>query len=290
VSFFNGDLDVPADGFRDHYMVVKLNPQTGAPTAPAVDVGLVYDGIYDYPVNADGSETYQDSQFRSWSFGNITADPTDAKHLALVWSDMRNNPYEGAFLPHAPGAPPDPYAVHTNSDVIVSESVDGGKTWSPPTALPLAGDQFQPWSAFDHNGNLQIGFFDRSYDPANHKYGYTLATVGKTQAGNWGFNTRQLTTALSDPTTGDRWFAVTVNQHFPGATLFLGDYSNIAVTPTGVAALWTDLREDATFLGTTGHSEDAYFALTASLPTLADASLIEALMGLNQWDPTHKQQ
>jgi hypothetical protein len=154
VSFFNGDLDVAADGFRDHYMVVKLNPQTGQPTGPAVDVGLVYDGIYDYPVNADGRETYQDSQFRSWAFGNITADPTDANHLALVWSDMRNNPYPGAFLPHAANAFPDPYAVTTNSDVIVSESFDGGQTWSPPTALPLARDKFQPWGAFDHNGNL----------------------------------------------------------------------------------------------------------------------------------------
>jgi len=131
VSFLNGDLDVAADGFRDHYMVVKLNSQTGRPTGPAVDVGLIYDGIYDYPVNADGSETYQDSQFRSWAFGSIAADPTDANHLALVWSDMRNNPYPGAFLPHAPDAFPDPYAVQTNSDVIVSMSFDGGKTWSP---------------------------------------------------------------------------------------------------------------------------------------------------------------
>jgi hypothetical protein len=290
VSFMNGDLDVAADGFRDHYMVVKLNPQTGQPTGPAVDAGLVYDGVYDYPVNADGRETYQDSQFRSWSFGNITADPTDANHLALVWSDMRNNPYAGAFLPHLPNAFPDPYAVKTNSDVIVSMSFDGGQTWSPPTALRMAGDQFQPWGAFDRNGSLQIGFFDRSYDPANHKYGYTLATVGKTLTGHWAFRTQQLTKALSDPTTGDRWFRVTVNPNFPGATLFLGDYSNVAVTPTGVAAFWTDMREDATFLGVTGHSEDAYFALTSSLPSVAyaDANLIDVLTALDQWEAAHK--
>jgi hypothetical protein len=296
VSFINGDLDVAADGFRDHYEVVKLDPQTGQPAGPAVDVGLVYDGVYDYPVNADGRETYQDSQFRSWSLGNITADPTDANHLALVWSDMRNNPYPGAFLPHTPGvifnnfAFPDPYAVQTNSDVIVSESLDGGKTWSPPTALPIAGDQFQPWGAIDRNGNLQIGFFDRSYDPANHLYGYTLATVGKTPTGHWAFRTQQLTTALSDPTKGDRWSTVTVNPNFPHATRFMGDYSNIAVTPTGVAAFWTDMREDATFLGVTGHGQDAYFALTSSLPTVsyADANLIDVLSALDQWEAAHK--
>jgi hypothetical protein len=288
VSFMNGDLDVAADGFRDHYMVVKLNPQTGQPTGSPVDVGLIYDGIYDYPVNIDGRETYQDSQFRSWAFGNITADSTNANHLALVWSDMRNNPYPGAFLPHAPNAFPDPYAVKTNSDVIVSESLDGGKTWSPPTALPLAGDQFQPWGAFDHNGNLQIGFFDRSYDPANHLYGYTLATVGHTMTGQLAFSTQQITTALSDPTKGDRWFGVTVNPNFSAATRFLGDYSNIAVTPTGVAAFWTDMREDATFLGVTGHSEDAYFALTASLPSVTDANLVGVLLALEEWEAAHK--
>jgi hypothetical protein len=290
VSFINGDLDVAADGFRDHYMVVKLDARTGQATGPAVDAGLVYDGIYDYPVSVDGRETYQDSQFRTWSLGNITADPTDAKHLALVWSDMRNNPYDGAFLPHAPNALPDPYAVQTNSDVIVSESLDGGKTWSPPTALPMAGDQFQPWSAFDRNGNLQIGFFDRSYDPANHLYGYTLATVGKTPLGDWGFHTQEISTALSDPTTGDRWSTVSVNPNFPNATRFMGDYSGIAVTPTGVAAFWTDMREDATFLGVTGHGQDAYFSLTKSLPSVsqADVDLGNLLIALAQWEATHK--
>src|SRR5262249_20884136 len=45
----------------------------------------------------------------------------------LVWSGMRNNPYAGGFLPHPDGGFPDPYAVQTNSDVIVGESLDGGK-------------------------------------------------------------------------------------------------------------------------------------------------------------------
>ena len=119
----------------------------------------------------------------------------------------------------------------TNSDVIVSQSFDRGRHWSAPTALTLTGDQFMPWGAYDSAGRLRIGVFDRQYDPANHKYGYSLST--EMSGGSLAFTTTQLTTKLSDPTTGDRWFAATVNPGFPFATTFLGDYSNIAAFPSG---------------------------------------------------------
>jgi len=108
-------------------------------------------------------------------------------------------------------------------------------------------------------GRLRIGTFDRSYDPANHEYGYTLAT--ETAPGSLSFGTAEVTTERSNPTSGDRWFAATLNPSFPFATTFLGDYSNIAATPDGgVVAYWTDMREDATFAGVTRKGEDAYFA------------------------------
>src|SRR5581483_1798431 len=105
-----------------------------------VKVATVIDGFTDYPI-AFGRQTYQDSVFRSWAAGNIAADPTDANHLAVVWSDMRNS-----VVP----APSDPYSAVTNSDVIVSQSLDGGQTWSAPTALTLPGDQFQPRGRVRH--------------------------------------------------------------------------------------------------------------------------------------------
>jgi hypothetical protein len=248
VSFLNTD-DL-ASG-RDNYKVVQVDPSTGAAIGGPVDVGLVYDGLFDYPW-AFGRQTYQDSAFRTWAAGNITADPKNAKHLAVVWSDMRNT----AGIPFTPFA--DPYSVTTNSDVIVSESTDGGQTWSAtPTAITLDGDQFMPWGAFDVNGVLRIGTFDRSYDAVNHKYGYSLLT----QTTPTTFAQQQVTDTLSDPTTGDRWFAGTLNANFPFATSFLGDYSNIAATSDGgVVAYWTDMRNDATFGSRTGHGEDAYFA------------------------------
>src|SRR5260370_2440194 len=71
-------------------------------------------------------------------------------------------------------APSDPYQAKTNSDIVMSQSFDGGNTWSAPTALAIPNDQFMPWGAYNASGQLQIGFFYRSYRPANPKYAHTL--------------------------------------------------------------------------------------------------------------------
>ena len=245
VAFMNtGDLTTG----RDTYEVVEVSPATGARIAGPFAVALVIDGFHDYPLAFD-RQTYQDSLFRSWAAGNITADPSNPAHLAVVWSDMRNS---------VTPAPEDPYTAVTNSDVIVSESTDSGRTWSAPAAAALPNDQFMPWGAFDASGILRIGTFDRASDPANHLYDYSLLT----RTGPAAFGRTVVSTQRSDPTKNDRWFAATVNAAFPRATTFLGDYSNIAVVPgtTHVVAYWTDLREDACFAGVCGHGEDAYFA------------------------------
>ena len=238
--------------YSDYYLVVKLDPNTGERVAGPYKVADVVDGLNDYPVSIDGRQTYQDSQFRTWSLGNIAADPTDASHLAVVWSDMRNTPHP---------VNSDPYSAVTNSDIIVSQSFDGGATWSPPTALTVPGDQFMPWSVYDSSGKLRIGYFDRSYDPANHAYGYTLAT--ETSSGSLSFNSTQVTTALSDPTQGDRWFSGGVPNN---ATTFLGDYSGIAAGPDSVVSLWTDMRIPTTFTSRTGSGENAFFGKTLIIP------------------------
>jgi hypothetical protein len=247
VAFLN--TTHPASG-RDSYEVVQVDPQTAAPIGSPTEVGTVIDGAHDYPI-AFGRQTYQDSAFRSWAAGNITADPTDADHLAVVWSDMRNSE-----LP----APQNPYKATTNSDVIVSQSFNGGQSWSTPTAVSAANDQWMPWGAYDANGMLRIGTFDRSLDPANHVYNYSLAT--ETSHGSLNFSGyTPVSSTTSDPTRENRWFAGTLNAKYPFATSFLGDYSNIAPTANGgVVAYWTDLRNDVTFAGRTGHGQDAYFA------------------------------
>ena len=235
---------------RDTYEVVRVDPVTGARLAGPTAVATVIDGATDYPIGG-GRQTYQDSLFRTWAAGNIAADPTNPAHLAVAWSDMRNS-----TLP----APRDPYAATTNSDVVVSQSFDGGAHWSAPAAIARSGDQWMPWGAYDASGRLHVGTFDRGTDAANHRYDYSLAT--ESSPGSLVFGVAPVTTVQSDPTTGDRWFATTVNPAFPFATLFLGDYSNIAVDPGSgdVLAYWTDMRNQACFAGRCGHGEDAFFA------------------------------
>lgn len=236
---------------RDQYLVVKVDPASGHRIAGPFRVSHIVDGFTDYPINIDGRQTYQDSEFRTNSAGNLAADPTNASHLAVIWSDTRNS-----TLP----APTDPYSAKTNSDIIVSQSTDGGVTWSAPVAIIAPGDQFMPWGAYDNLGKLHIGYFDRSYDPANHKYGYTVAS--ETSSGSLNFTTAQLTTTLSDPTQGDRWFSgITANANFPNPTTFLGDYSNIAISQGNVAGYWTDMRLNVCFTVRCGSAEDAFFGI-----------------------------
>ncbi len=103
-----------------------------------------------------------------------------------------------------------------------------------------------------------MGYYDRSYDAANHMYGYTLAT--ETSPGTLTFLKTQLTTALSDPTKNTRWFSViTVNPSFPHPTTFLGDYSGIS-SLNGTATLWTDMRNNVCFGARCGSGEDAFYA------------------------------
>jgi hypothetical protein len=236
---------------RNFHFAVRLDPATGARSAGPYFIGRAYDGIltHDYPVNVDGRQTLHDSQLRILMQGNIAADPTDPRHFAVVWFDDRSAPHP---------VDPDPYKARTDSDIIVSQTYDHGVHWSPPAAIREAGDQFFGWAAYDAKGRLRIGYFDRGYDTANHRYGYTVATEAR--PGSLRFLLTQVTTTLSDPTRGNRWFAVDVDPRFPRATRFLGDYSGIATTSQHVIAVWTDQRLRSCRLGPCGAGQDTYAA------------------------------
>ncbi len=238
---------------RNQYLAVLVDPMTGVAVDGPNLIGQAYDGIieHDYPVGAGGTQTVHDSQFGIDGMGNVTVDPTDprGRHMAVVWTDDRS-----ASRP----VPSDPYRATTDADIIVSETRDGGRTWSLPSAIHEPNDQFMPWAAYDHRGRLRVGFYDRSSDPANQRYGYALASEVK--PGSLTFSTTQVASALSDPTRNNTASRGTIDPAFPNPAVSIGDYSAVAVGPGFIAALWTDLRQTGCVGGRCGFRQDAYFA------------------------------
>jgi hypothetical protein len=80
VAFIN--FEQPSfENARDQYLVVKVDPATAKPVKDPVKVADLVDGLEDYPVSVDNRRTYQDSEFRTTAYGNITADPTNALQM-----------------------------------------------------------------------------------------------------------------------------------------------------------------------------------------------------------------
>ncbi len=238
---------------RNQYLAVTVDPATGKRTGGPFLIGQAYDGLneHDYPMSAGGAQTLHDSQFGLDGEGNVTGDQTDRSglHLAIVWYDDRNAPHP---------VDPDPYMAITDADIVVSQTYDGGRTWSAPVAIARRNDQFMPWAAYDAHGLLQVGFYDRSYDPDNHRFGFTLAS--EKAPGTLKFSFRMVSTALSDPTRDNLASRGTINPAFPFPAVSIGDYPGLAVAPNAVVAYWTDLRNDACVAGRCGHRQDSYFA------------------------------
>ncbi|MCU1330588.1 MAG: exported protein of unknown function [Bryobacterales bacterium] len=88
-------------------------------------------------------------------------------YLYLTWNDGRN--LRVRDLQSGNG-------TYGYSDILLSRSIDGGRTWSPPvrvndnpTALPngRGTDQFQPGVAVDKTGAVGVCWYDRRADPVN---------------------------------------------------------------------------------------------------------------------------
>lgn len=220
VAFENSNTAAP--DFRNQYLVVR-SPDGGVTWEGPFKVADLVDGVFDYPVNIVGRQTFTGVQYRVHSAGNITVDSNGK--LYLVWSDNRNGT-----------------ASATNADVFLSWSIDGGQNWSNPVNVSAAsGDQFFPWVVVASNGRINVAYYDDGYTGGQVLLGMTLARFPDPV--NWTFTA--VHSALSDPNK-QRWFSAATG----GKTLFIGDYNGLAVDSTGKAHMnWTDLRRNvAAFL------------------------------------------
>lgn len=177
---------------------------------------------------------------RTNDFPAITVDPTNANHLVSVWQDSRHS---------APGA--------GTYNVVVSDSINGGQTWSDATGGGTVLDGAtgeslsQPSVAVSGTGTTAVSFYKT--DP------YTGTTVG---GGTFGYGLR------AQPTAGSfgPYRQLSDDQDYPSPQAnasqsgFLGDYSSIAAsTAPGVNlvyAVWSDTRNTSS----AGPDEDVFLA------------------------------
>jgi len=139
--------------------------------------------------------------------------------------------------------------------MIINDLKDDGVIHQIRGSL-AAGKESKVYTAIAPDGTLNVVFFDRSYDPANSRYGVTLARLAPRSSG---FALARVDTGLSDPNHA-RWFSGATG----GETTFLGDYNGLAIGSDGVAhPVWTDMRRIVTVAGRTGATEDIF---TAAVP------------------------
>ncbi|BCT75334.1 hypothetical protein SCMU_11760 [Sinomonas cyclohexanicum] len=178
---------------------------------------------------------------RTNDFPAIAVDPSNPNHLVTVWQDTRNG--TGAY------------------NVVVSDSNDGGQTWSDAAGggTVVAGAPgaalSQPSVAVTQTGTTAVSFYN-----ANP---YTGTAVG---GGTFGYG---MVSRGSGSTTFSSYRPLSDGQAYPSPQAnasqagFLGDYSSIAAsTAPGsnlVHAVWSDTRNSSA----AGPDEDVFMATAA---------------------------
>jgi hypothetical protein len=136
----------------------------GATFSPPVVIANLEDGAADTPWSVIGRQTVTGHQIRWQSPGNITADPTNPAHWAVVYNDNFAGTHDAGpagCIDDVPGTAPDynPCNAVTNTNIYLAESWDGGATWTPRIALDTsAGDQWFPWADFRSDGSLAVAY------------------------------------------------------------------------------------------------------------------------------------
>jgi len=247
VAFENEQFRGAADGFRNQYLVVRVNPNTFQIEGP-FKVADLFDGLNDYPINQDGRQTLCNSNFRVNSAGNIAVDPRTG-HLYLVWSDNRRHAGEfpfPTFVGSREDGYPCPAGKATDTDVFLSKSTDGGRTWSPPVRVnqdPEGNDRDQwfPWVAVAPDGRVDVVFYDRRDDPGNKRAHTFLAR-------SWDGGQTWTEIQVSD-------FPSNFDDAFFGTGRFIGDYNGLAIDFRGFSfPVWTGVQPGKT-------DSDIFFAI-----------------------------
>jgi len=267
VHYLNGqneaEWEVPFD-FDNQIMVVTSTDGGETFTAP-VSVAQLEDGYSDMPFSVIVRQTVWGHQIRWTSAGTLAVDPSDPQHLAVVWSDRGTpnpNATEGCF-DALPGTAPnyDPCAAGPGSviSIGVSESFDGGATWTPRAPLAPSGtNQWFPWSAFSSDGTFVAAWDQDVAAPPADGFEHVVSIDGAaaTAVGPVENIDVSVTHWAGQYTTA--WPAICgpsgyTDPPWPGSAegkdcnAFHGDYTGLAIGPDDtIHIVWTGLNRFAT--------------------------------------------
>lgn len=141
--------------------------------------------------------------------------------LPVTACDTSNSPYRGTIYVNWT----DQRNGEDDTDVWLSESTDGGNTWSQPVRVNddnTATHQFFTWMTIDQtNGYLYFVFYDRRYYNDN--------------------NTDVFLAVSRDGGTSFENFCISESPFLPVSYVFFGDYNNITAYNDIVRPIWTRL-------------------------------------------------
>jgi hypothetical protein len=224
----NGDVYVTFSNFNTPTLVnqqlgVRVHVNGNNLTAdPPVKVGVDDEtnvALCDFGRGPE--ECVQSINVRTNDFPALALDPTNGSHLVAVWQDTRAAASTG------------------NYDLVVSESADGGATWSDRagggTVLTTSGAYFESSIAVTAPSHKIAVSTYRANQPTTHTAGdgtYGYGFLAKTDGGFGTYTPASDSQSLPSPQT---------NLSQRG---FLGDYSSIAAAPSGdvVVMVWSDTR------------------------------------------------
>jgi hypothetical protein len=233
---WNSKIDSDTDGTRYNSQLVVVRSDNGGEDSFTA-LGADGDGVQvATPIDAFSTTgTYNTplmlGQERTGNELAIAVDPNNSNHVLVVYDN-------------APGA------TRGQLQLVVSESTDGGDTWSQKFSTSSTTRSAQPGVAILANG--AIGLLYNNYDPETDQLSQHLLTTtddfATTRDVTLGSESNSISPALFDPYLGDFFDLTGIGNTFYGVF-------SASNADNGTTALFTNTTFNRPFAGTPGTSD-----------------------------------